>query len=161
MKELKIEIGIRAFRYEELEELDRKLIDAAKEATNRSYAPYSHFSVGAAALLANGTIVTGSNQENAAYPSGTCAERTTLFYANSQYPDQPVMTLAIAARSESGYLESPIPPCGACRQVLLETEQRYQQPMRILLYSLNDIYVIEGTKVLRPLSFGKDFLETK
>ena len=117
MKELKIEIGIRAFRYEELEELDRKLIDAAKEATNRSYAPYSHFSVGAAALLANGTIVTGSNQENAAYPSGTCAERTTLFYANSQYPDQPVMTLAIAARSESGYLESPIPPCGACRQV--------------------------------------------
>lgn len=110
MKEIKIEINIRALRYEELDEKDRKLIDAAKEATARSYAPYSHFSVGAAALLANGVVVTGSNQENAAYPSGTCAERTTLFYANSQYPDQAVDTLAIAARSETGYLDSPIPP---------------------------------------------------
>lgn len=159
MKELKIEIGIRALQYEELNETDRTLIEAAKEATHRSYAPYSHFSVGAAALLADGTIVTGSNQENAAYPSGTCAERTALFYANSQYPNQPVMSLAIAARSESGYLDAPIPPCGACRQVLFETEQRYRQPMRILLYSLNDIYVIEGTKDLLPLSFGKDFLK--
>lgn len=159
MKELKIEIGIHAFRYEELNESDRQLIDAAKQATDRSYAPYSHFSVGAAAQLADGTVITGSNQENAAYPSGTCAERTALFYANSQHPNQPVMALAIAARSESGYLESPIPPCGACRQVLFETEQRYKQPMRILLYSTNDIYVIEGTKDLLPLSFGKDFLE--
>lgn len=103
MKEIKIEINIRALRYEELDEKDRKLIDAAKEATARSYAPYSRFSVGAAALLANGVTVTGTNQENAAYPSGTCAERTTLFYANSQYPDQPVDTLAIAARNESDF----------------------------------------------------------
>lgn len=104
-------------------------------------------------------VVTGSNQENAAYPSGTCAERTTLFYANSQYPDQAVDTLAIAARSETGYLDSPIPPCGACRQVLLETEQRFHQPMRILLYSKNDIYVLEGTKDLLPLSFGGEYLK--
>ena len=83
MKEIKIEINIRALRYEELDEKDRKLIDAAKEATARSYAPYSHFSVGAAALLANGVVVTGSNQENAAYPSGTCAERTTLQFTIS------------------------------------------------------------------------------
>lgn len=159
MKEIKIEINIRALRYEELDEKDRKLIDAAKEATARSYAPYSHFSVGAAALLANGVVVTGSNQENAAYPSGTCAERTTLFYANSHYPDQAVDTLAIAARSETGYLDSPIPPCGACRQVLLETEQRFHQPMRILLYSKNDIYVLEGTKDLLPLSFGGEYLK--
>ena len=159
MKEIKIEINIRALRYEELDEKDRKLIDAAKEATARSYAPYSHFSVGAAALLANGVVVTGSNQENVAYPSGTCAERTTLFYANSQYPDQAVDTLAIAARSETGYLDSPIPPCGACRQVLLETEQRFHQPMRILLYSKNDIYVLEGTKDLLPLSFGGEYLK--
>lgn len=158
MKNIKIEINIRAFRYEDLSEKDRKLIDAAKEATNRSYAPYSHFSVGAAALLANGIIVTGTNQENAAYPSGTCAERTALFYANSQYPDQAVDTLAIAARSEAGYLDSPIPPCGACRQVLLETEQRFHHPMRILLYSKEDIYLIEGTKDLLPLSFGGEFL---
>lgn len=83
----------------------------------------------------------------------------TLFYANSQYPDQPVQTLAIAARSESGYLDTPIPPCGACRQVLLETEQRYQQPMRILLYGENAIYEIDGTKDLLPLSFGGEFLK--
>ena len=121
MKELKIEIHIRSYAYEELSEEERRLVDAAKEATARSYAPYSRFHVGAAALLANGIIVSGSNQENAAYPSGTCAERTTLFYANSQYPDQPVKALAIAARNASGFLDSPIPPCGACRQVLLET----------------------------------------
>ena len=125
MKEIKLEIRIYSLQYDELTPQDRELMDKAKEATSRSYAPYSKFSVGAAALLKNGVIVTGTNQENAAYPSGLCAERTTLFYANSQYPDQPVLTLAIAARSESGYLDTPIPPCGACRQVLLETEQRY------------------------------------
>ena len=107
MKELKLEIHIRSCAYEELSEEERRLIDAAKEATARSYAPYSRFHVGAAALLADGTVITGSNQENAAYPSGTCAERTTLFYANSQYPDQPVKALAIAARNASGFLDSP------------------------------------------------------
>lgn len=159
MKEVKIEICIRALQYEELNETDRKLIGMAKEATSRSYAPYSHFSVGAAALLENGKIITGTNQENAAYPSGICAERTVLFYANSEYPDQAVGTLAIAARSQSGYLERPIPPCGACRQVLLETEQRYGKPMRILLYSKNEIYLVNGTKDLLPLSFGGEFLD--
>ena len=87
MKEIKLEICIHSLQYEELAPQDRELIDKAKEATSRSYAPYSKFSVGAAALLKNGVIVTGTNQENAAYPSGLCAERTTLFYANSQYPD--------------------------------------------------------------------------
>lgn len=159
MKEIKLEIRIHSLQYDELTPQDRELIDKAKEATSRSYAPYSKFSVGAAALLKNGVIVTGTNQENAAYPSGLCAERTTLFYANSQYPDQPVLTLAIAARSESGYLDTPIPPCGACRQVLLETEQRYQQPMRILLYGEKAIYEIDGTKDLLPLSFGGEFLK--
>ena len=97
MKELNIEIAVKIYDYEELDAADRELMDAAREATNRSYAPYSHFSVGAAARLANGIVVTGTNQENAAYPSGLCAERTTLFYANSQHPDQAVTTLAIAA----------------------------------------------------------------
>ena len=99
MKELNIEIAVKIYDYEELDAADRELMDAAREATNRSYAPYSHFSVGAAARLANGIVVTGTNQENAAYPSGLCAERTTLFYANSQHPDQAVTTLAIAARN--------------------------------------------------------------
>lgn len=159
MKQIKLEINIEARSYDELTKEDRKLIDLAREATQRSYAPYSHFSVGAAALLENGVVVTGTNQENAAYPSGLCAERTTLFYANSQYPDQAVKTLAIAARTEKDYLDTPIPPCGACRQVLLETEKRYGKPMRILLYSKTDIYIIEGVGGLLPLSFDGDFLK--
>ncbi len=159
MREAKIEINIQSYSYDELDEKDRQLIDAAKDATLRSYAPYSRFAVGAAALLENGRIITGTNQENAAYPSGTCAERTTLFYANSEYPDQAVTTLAIAAKSPDGFLEKPIPPCGSCRQVLLETEQRYRHPMRILLYSKNEIYLLHGTKSLLPLSFGSEFLK--
>lgn len=159
MKEIHIPVRIVAYAYEELEASDKQLIDAAKEATSRSYSPYSRFAVGAAARLSNGIVVTGSNQENAAYPSGTCAERTTLFYANSQYPEHPVEALAIAARDTEDFVSSPIPPCGACRQVLLETEQRFHHPMRILLYSRNEVYVMEGTKNLLPLSFGNEFLK--
>lgn len=106
MKDLTITAIIKVYQYDELNEADRSLMKTAMEATARSYAPYSHFSVGAAALLNNGTIVTGTDQENAAYPSGLCAERTTLFYANSQYPDQPVNTLAIAARPKRTYRNS-------------------------------------------------------
>ena len=128
MKDLTLQIDIKIYDYSELSDADRQLIDSAREATQRSYAPYSHFSVGAAARLADGTVVTGTNQENAAYPSGLCAERTTLFYANSQYPDQAVETLAIAARNERDFLDDPIPPCGACRQVMLETENASSTP---------------------------------
>lgn len=159
MKQIKLEINVEARRYDELTEEGRQLVDAACEATQRSYAPYSHFSVGAAALLANGVVVTGTNQENAAYPSGICAERTTIFYANSQYPDQAVKALAIAARSSEGFVDTPIPPCGACRQVLLETEKRFGQTMRILLYSKEDIYILNGVDSLLPLSFGSEFLK--
>ncbi len=154
MKELTIRIPIRVFDYEELGADDRRLIDAAREATRRSYSPYSRFAVGAALRLLDGTFVSGSNQENAASPSGLCAERTTLFYANSRYPDQPVDTLAIAARNERGeFLAAPIPPCGACRQVMLETEKRYGREMRILLYGTQGIYEIQGVSGLLPLSF--------
>ena len=159
MKQIKLEINIEACHYNELTEKDRKLIDAACEATKRSYAPYSHFAVGAAALLENDIVITGTNQENAAYQSGLCAERTTLFYANSQYPDQAVKTLAIAARTENDFLDTPIPPCGACRQVLLETEKRYGKPMRILLYSKTDIYILENVSGLLPLSFDGNYLK--
>lgn len=158
MKTVNIPIQITSVGYDELSDEDRRLVDEAKEATSRSYAPYSRFSVGAAALLEDGTVVSGSNQENAAYPSGTCAERTTLFYANSRYPEQAVKALAIAARNETDFVSSPIPPCGACRQVLLETEQRYHHPMRILLYSKTEIYLMTGVRNLLPLSFGSEFL---
>jgi cytidine deaminase len=104
-------------------------------------------------LLEDGTVVTGSNQENAAYPSGLCAERTTLFYANAQYPHLAVKVLAIAARTEKDFLEMPIPPCGACRQVILETENRFKQPVRILLFGRKCIYEVKSVGDLLPLSF--------
>ncbi|RGN49311.1 MULTISPECIES: cytidine deaminase [unclassified Bacteroides] len=159
MKDLNIQTIIKVCQYDELSDQDKQLIDKAKEMTQHSYAPYSKFKVGAAALLANGAIVTGSNQENAAYPSGLCAERTTLFYANSQYPDQAVLTLAIAARTEQDFIDNPIPPCGACRQVILETETRYKHPVRILLYGKKEIYLIKGIRDLLPLSFDGSEME--
>lgn len=159
MKDLKLLIDIKIYDYQELGSADRELIDAAREATKRSYAPYSHFSVGAAARLANGIVVTGTNQENAAYPSGLCAERTTLFYANSQYPDQAVETLAIAAHNGRDFLDAPIPPCGACRQVMLETEKRFKHPMRILLYGKEGIYELKNVGDLLPLSFDASSME--
>ena len=158
MKDIHIDIRIRSASYGELDETERILVDEAKSAAARSYSPYSKFAVGAAVLLANGTTVTGSNQENAAYPSGLCAERTALFYANSRYPDQPVDMLAIAARNESGFVATPVTPCGACRQVILETEQRFKRSVRILLYGESEILLIEGIKDLLPLSFGAEFL---
>lgn len=134
------------------------MIDSACEATQRSYAPYSRFYVGAAIELANGIIITGTNQENAAYPSGMCAERTALFYANSEYPDQAVRAIAISARTEEGFTEKPITPCGACRQVLLETENRYGSHIRIYLYGTQEIQVIESAGSLLPLSFDGGYL---
>lgn len=153
MKDLTITSIIKVYTFDELNKAEQDLMTSAMEATTRSYAPYSKFSVGAAALLANGIVVTGTNQENAAYPSCLCAERTTLFYANSQYPDQPVLTLAIAARTEKDFIDLPIPPCGACRQVILETEKRYKQPIRILLYGKKEIYEVKSIGDLLPLSF--------
>jgi cytidine deaminase len=159
MEPLTITAVINRYKYDELPEEDKRLIEQAKEASYRSYAPYSKFSVGAAALLNNGVIVSGNNQENAAYPSGLCAERTTLFYANSKYPDQPILTLAIAAQTGGDFIEMPIPPCGACRQVILETERRYKQPIRLLLYGKKVIYEVNGIDALMPLSFDSTNLE--
>ena len=160
MKEMIINTKVKVCTINELPDADREVVDAARAATANSYAIYSHFNVGAAVRLANGVIVSGSNQENAAYPSGLCAERTTLFWANSQYPTQPVEVLAIAARNEQGELATPIPPCGACRQVILETEKRYSKAMRIILYGTKECYLIDdGVKALLPLSFDDGFLE--
>ena len=139
MKEIDLHIKIGFAQMDELQTDDRELVEKAIAATNNSYAPYSKFYVGAALRLANGDIVMGANQENAAYPSGLCAERTAIFAAQANQPDQPVATLAIAARNENGLLEVPVSPCGACRQVILEIEDRYKQPIRILLYGTNSI----------------------
>lgn len=160
MREMELRTTIKVCTFEEFSLKDRELIDAAREAACRSYAPYSRFNVGAAVRLADGTVVTGNNQENAAYPSGLCAERTILFWANSRYPNSAVETLAIAARNDKGELIVPIPPCGACRQVILETEKRYATPIRIILFGTKECYLIEdGVKALLPLCFDADFLE--
>ena len=158
MENLNITAKITVCKYEELNRIEKKLIDMAKEATTHSDAPYSMFQVGAAALLDNGEIVQGSNQENAAYPSGLCAERVTLFFANSQYPESAVQLLAIAAQTGGKFTGTPTAPCGACRQVILETENRYDHPIRILLYGEDKIYITESIKDLLPLCFGKDEL---
>lgn len=155
MKEIQLHTRIQVFALHELSEEWQRLVSAARKATTRSYAPYSHFHVGAAALLENGLIVTGSNQENAAYPSGLCAERTALFHANSQYPEQAVCALAIAACREDGReFQAPISPCGACRQVMLETERRFDRPMQVLLCGKEEIYIAESAASLLPLAFG-------
>lgn len=160
MKEMILQTKVKVCTVDELSAQDREVVDAARKATANSYAVYSGFNVGAAVRLAGGIIVSGTNQENAAYPSGMCAERTTLFWANSQYPDKAVEVLAIAARTEDGELERPIPPCGACRQVILETEKRFNTPVRIILYGSKECYVVEeGIKALLPLSFDSAFLE--
>ena len=159
MREMELSTKIKVCAFEDFSVEDRELINEARKATERSYAPYSKFNVGAAVRLSDGTIVSGNNQENAAYPSGLCAERTTLFWANAQYPHLAVDTLVIAARNENGELERPISPCGACRQVILEVEKRYDKPIRIILYGTKEIYLIEqGIKALLPLCFDADFL---
>lgn len=159
MKEFAIECRYAMCSLEELSDADRALVQAACEATHQSYAPYSHFHVGAAVRLDDGTVVSGSNQENAAYPSGLCAERTTLFYANSRYPDHGVEALAIAARTADGELTlHPTPPCGACRQVMHESEVRAGRPMHILLFGTEGICVIDGVASLLPFLFDGTFL---
>ena len=148
--------------YESVNDLsaaDAELAEKCKEAAINAYAPYSQFSVGAAVRLANGKIVTGNNQENAAYPSGLCAERVAVFYANAQYPNESVEALAvIAMNSKKEVLKVPAPPCGSCRQVLLETEQRFKKPMKIILVGSESIRIIENAKSLLPLNFDKDML---
>lgn len=140
-------------QFDELSERDRELVERAIQATANSYAKYSHFCVGAALRLENGEIMIGANQENAAFPSGLCAERSAIFAAQSQHPELAICELAIAARNDEGLMSKPISPCGACRQVILEMEDRYQRDVRILLYGTSGVYIIRSVKDLLPLTF--------
>jgi cytidine deaminase len=156
MENLELKSLIKVCQIEELSQEEHHLIELAIAATDRSYSPYSHFKVGAAVLLENGVELSGSNQENAAYPSGTCAERTTLFYAGAQYPDVPVKMPAIAARGTDGDLtDEPTGPCGGCRQMILESETSGKKPTRILLYGRKHIYKMDGIETLLPLCFSE------
>lgn len=160
MKELSHNIVITEKDESELTPQEQELLNAAKLATTRSYSPYSHFCVGAALRLDDGRIITGSNQENCAYPSGLCAERTALFHANSCYPEHAVTDLCIAARDIRGHFtEIPVSPCGACRQVMVETEKRFNNKIRIMLYGVKGSYFINSATDLLPVSFDASFLD--
>lgn len=144
---------------EELSPADAALVEAAKAATHTSYSPYSHFSVGAAVRLENGEIIQGSNQENAAYSPTICAERCAMFYANAHYPNIAPTAIAIAARGTDGaFTPQPTSPCGVCRQVLVETQQRYGQALRVLLYGSKDIYLFDSISDLLPFQFDEGSL---
>lgn len=160
MKEIEIKSII--YEYDNVKELsqeDQTLIRKAKTAAKRAYAPYSKFKVGACILLENGEYIEGNNQENAAYPSGLCAERVALFYANSLYPDIAVKAIAVAVFTKRAYIDHPIPPCGSCRQVLLESEKRFNKPIKVILAAENAIQIIEKINDLLPLSFDEKMLQ--
>ena len=139
---------------EELDAKDRALLEAAIAAVDGSYAPYSHFNVGAAVRLADGTVVKGANQENAAYPSGLCAERTAMFAASANHPGVPFESLAVVCSREGTLMPNPGSPCGACRQVMAQYEREAGRPMRIILGSGGPILVFEGVESLMPLIFN-------
>ena len=153
MEHLNFNINIDVCSKSELTTEEQQLTDRALQASYHSFAPYSHFHVGAAVLLENGITVIGANQENAAFPSGLCAERTAVFAAQANHPELSIKTIAIAARNANGFLKDPISPCGACRQVIFEIEDRYKQPVRILLYGTEGIYCFRSIKDLLPFSF--------
>ena len=138
----------------ELNEKDRALLEEAIDAMKGSYAPYSHFNVGAAVRLADGTVVKGANQENAAFPSGLCAERTAMFAASSQYPGVPFEAIAVVCSRGGSLMLNPGSPCGACRQVMAQYERLAMKPLRIILGSGGPILAFTGVESLMPLIFN-------
>ncbi|MEY8868671.1 cytidine deaminase [Gaetbulibacter sp. PBL-D1] len=160
MKEVKIESVLTV--YDNIEELSKdviSLMEKAMEARQNAYAPYSKFNVGAALLLDNGEVVTGSNQENASYPSGLCAERTAIYYAGAKYPKAKIVQMAIIAGSTIKQTMSPIPPCGACRQAIAEYEVKQDSPIEIYFMGETGKVVKSNSLAnLLPLVFDKSFL---
>lgn len=154
MKDFDISIHVTEYAYDELPERFAAIASEARRMTYSSYAPYSHFHVGAAILLSDGSIVTGSNQENAAFPSSLCAERTAAYYAHSAHPEAKFSAIAVAARDTDGkFCSSPIPPCGACRQALLQYETLAGTDVKVLLCGSDKVFLIPSVKSLLPLSF--------
>jgi len=147
---------------EELKNPDRELLEQAMRASETSYSPYSSFQVGAAVRLANNQVISGSNQENAAYPSGLCAERVALFYSQAQFPEVAVDAIAIFARSRDFKLDNPVTPCGSCRQVMAEYENRHGRKIRVIMGGDNGhVQIIEGIENLLPLMFMLEKLKKK
>lgn len=141
---------------DELPQNDANLLNAAIEALNGSYAPYSNFNVGAAVQLDNGVIVKGSNQENIAYPSGLCAERTALFSAHANYPQNKIVSIAITSSQNGLLLATPPFPCGACRQVMAQTQTRNGSPLKIIIGGSDKILVFNSVESLLPFIFASE-----
>lgn len=155
MEKLTININVRQYKNKtELNEEDRKILEVALSTVKKAYAPYSNFFVAAAVLLENGEIITGTNQENIAYPSGLCAERVAIFYANSKYPDVAIKTIAICAYNNGEYTKIPTTPCGSCRQVMIESEMRFKKPIKVIMYGKDKILSVDDVKSLLPIAFS-------
>jgi cytidine deaminase len=161
MKQSLIQIQVQIFQdFKSLDPADAILLEAAKNATVYAYAPYSNFRVGAAIRLASGNILTGSNQENASFPAGICAERAVLSAASASFPGVEIMGLALTYINESGGGSRPISPCGICRQTLAEYEQRFGNPIRLILGgNSGEVFIIERATDLLPLAFSSQELE--
>jgi cytidine deaminase len=160
MKENKFEFNYKVFEsIDELPEEQRWLLNEARQVTANAYAPYSNFQVGAIARLINGEVVRGSNQENASFPVGLCAERVLLASASTLFPKVPVQTMAISYKSENVKSDHPISPCGICRQTLQEYEERMEHPMQLILGGMTGpVYVIDSASRLLPLAFTSEEL---
>lgn len=160
MKEVKIESTL--YVYESIEELAvdvKELMSKAVEARDKAYAPYSKFNVGAALILDNGEVITGSNQENASYPSGLCAERTAIYYAGAKYPKANIVKMAITAASQNQKTTAPIPPCGACRQAIAEYEVKQDSDIEIyFMGETGSVAKSNSLANLLPLVFDKSKL---
>ncbi len=158
----KINIGASGFVYEdinELSEVDKNLMKAAVEATKNSYAPYSKFKVGAALLMEDDSIIIGSNQENAAYPSGMCAERVAIWKAGATFPNKKIKKIAITAISSNKQIDKPVGPCGACRQTLFEYEFNQEEPMEVLFMGeVGKVVKANSVSSLLPFSFDNSYL---
>lgn len=155
MQKLNLTITLETYNNDtELSVLENKLLNEARKATYKSYAPYSNFHVGAAILLDDDTIVMANNQENAAFPSGSCAEQSAIFWVGANYPERKIKSIAVIARPGKGDVFRGVSPCGACRQAMLEYEVRQQEPIRfIMLGANNQILITESIGDLLPIKF--------
>ena len=157
-KEIKINFEVIP-SYQELNDIEKTLFDKAKSVRDKAYATYSNFWVGCAILLENGEIITGNNQENAAYPSGLCAERTTIFWASANYPDIKIKKLFVIGAPKDAITSVAIPPCGGCRQAILEYEAKQKDAIEIYFASLDgEIMKSKSIRDLLPFSFDSSFL---
>lgn len=154
-----ISTKIQIYKIDECDKDKKMLIEKAREACSSAYVPYSHYHVGAAVLLSNGVIVTGSNQENASYPAGSCGERTALFYAGAQYPNETVKTIVIAAFNKGDFAKDVCTPCGICRQVMNEYENKAGHAVNVIMCGRDEIWEVASVKDLLPLSFGAESME--